>query len=123
MTRRDSRDYLQDILTHIAAAERFVDGMAFDEFEADEKTIFALTRAIEVIGEATKKLPTSLTEPYPDIPWKGITGMRDKLIHAYFGVKLDVLWTTCQQDLQRLKPIIQAMLNQAENDAQESDKS
>ncbi|MGF1600964.1 MAG: DUF86 domain-containing protein [Thermosynechococcaceae cyanobacterium] len=110
MTQRDIRDYLQDILTTIDMAEQFVSGMTFDKFQNDAKTIFAVTRAIEVIGEATKQIPPTLREQYPDIPWKGVTGMRDKLIHAYFGVKLDILWDTTQQDLQNLKPVIQAML-------------
>jgi uncharacterized protein with HEPN domain len=111
MSDRDIRDYLQDILTTIEMAEQFVAGMTFEQFQDDSKTIFAVTRALEVIGEATKQIPLSLRESYPQIPWKSVTGMRDKLIHAYFGVKVDVLWDTTQQDLQRLKPVIQSMLN------------
>ncbi|MBT9314000.1 HepT-like ribonuclease domain-containing protein [Leptothoe spongobia] len=116
MTQRDIRDYLQDILNHIAAAERFINGMTFDDFQSDEKTIFALIRALEVIGEAIKQIPPSLTEQYPDIPWRGFAGMRDKLIHVYFGVKLEILWNTAQQDLPQLQPVIQAMLAQLENE-------
>ncbi|NEQ32658.1 MAG: DUF86 domain-containing protein [Leptolyngbya sp. SIO4C5] len=110
MTERDIRDYLQDILNHINLAEQFITGMTFEQFQTDDKTIFAVTRALEVIGEASKQIPLSLRENYAQIPWKGVTGMRDKLIHAYFGVKVDVLWDTTQQDLPRLKPVIQAML-------------
>ena len=110
MTKRDTRDYLQDILTTIEMAEQFIANMTFDEFQNDPKTIFAVTRAIEVIGEAAKQIPLTLREQYPAIPWKGVTGMRDKLIHAYFGVKSDVLWDTTQQDLKHLEPVIQAML-------------
>jgi uncharacterized protein with HEPN domain len=111
MTKRDIRDYLQDILDHIAIAEKFVDGMTFDEFQDDEKTIFALIRAIEVIGEATKQIPIPLREKYPDILWQGIVGMRNRLIHVYFGVKLKVLWDTTQEDLPQLRPVIQSMLD------------
>lgn len=110
MTDRDIRDSLQDILITIEMAEQFIAGMTFEQFQDDPKTIFAVTRALEVIGEATKQIPLSLRESYPQIPWKSVTGMRDKLIHAYFGVKVDVLWDTTQQDLQRLKPVVQAML-------------
>lgn len=110
MTKRDTRDYQQDILTTIEMAEQFIANMTFDEFQNDPKTIFAVTHAIEVIGEAAKQIPLTLREQYPAIPWKGVTGMRDKLIHAYFGVKSDVLWDTTQQDLKHLKPVIQAML-------------
>lgn len=94
MTQRDIRDYLQDILTYIAAAERFINGMTFADFQSDEKTVFALIRALEVIGEAIKQIPPSLTEQYPGIPWRGFAGMRDKLIHGYFGVNLNILWNT-----------------------------
>ena len=119
MSQRDIRDYLQDILDHIAIAERFVDGITFDEFRNDEKTIFALTRALEIIGEATKQIPESIRNQYPNIPWKGFTGMRDKLAHAYFGVDLNIVWDTAQQDLKPLVPIIQALLTQLQNEAPE----
>ena len=121
MNARDPSDYLQDILEHIEAAERFVVDMTFAEFEEDEKTVFALIRALEVIGEATKQLPPELTAFYPEIPWRGFAGMRDKLIHAYFGVKLNILWNTTQEDLPLLKPVVQTLLNQARiSDSKES---
>jgi len=66
-----------------------------------------------VIGEAIKQLPVELTAEYPDIPWRGFAGMRDRLIHAYFGVKLNILWNTTQEDLPQPKPVIQAMLTQS----------
>ncbi|MBW4554303.1 MAG: DUF86 domain-containing protein [Aphanocapsa sp. GSE-SYN-MK-11-07L] len=106
MTQRDIRDYLQDILATIDLAESFVTGMTFGEFQADAKTCFAVIRALEVIGEATKNIPASIRDQYPAIPWKGFAGMRDKLIHAYFGVNLEVVWDTLQQDLPQLRPVI-----------------
>ncbi len=111
MTQRNVQDYLQDILNTIKIAERFVDGMTFSEFQNDQKTIFAVTRAIEVIGEAAKYIPQSLREQYSAVPWKSVAGMRDKLIHAYFGINLEVLWDTVQQDLRVLKPVIEQMLS------------
>jgi len=119
MSARDASDYLQDILEHIDAAERFVADMTFAEFEEDEKTVFALIRALEVIGEATKQLPPELIASHPEIPWRGFAGMRDKLIHAYFGVKLNILWNTTQEDLPLLRPVVQALLNQVRTSGSE----
>ena len=117
MTKRASGDYVQDIVDAVDAAIQFVEGMTFAEFEGDKKTIFAATRAIQIIGEATKKIPDSIKVQYPEIPWKGMTGMRDKLTHEYFGVKLDVLWDTIQQDLPKLKDLMPMVLaNLAENE-------
>jgi len=111
VTPRQVEDYLQDILDAIAAAQRFTAGMAFEEFEGDQKTVFAVTRAIEIVGEATKNIPQPLREQYAQIPWKSIAGMRDKVVHQYFGVNLQVLWDTVQQDLPRLQPAIAQMLH------------
>jgi uncharacterized protein with HEPN domain len=110
MTQRDLRDSLKDILSTIAMAQSFVAHMTFDEFQSDPKTAFAVIRALEVIGEATKNIPQSIRAQYPEIPWKGFAGMRDKLIHAYFGVNLEVVWDTIQQDLPQLHPVIEQIL-------------
>lgn len=115
MTRRDLRDYLQDMLETIDIAQQFVAGMTFTDFQADQKTVFAVIRAIEVIGEAAKNIPIPIREQYPEMPWKSVTGMRDKLIHGYFGVNLEVLWDTVQQDLMQLRPVISKMLQDAAN--------
>lgn len=111
MVERDIRDYLQDILTHIDLAEEFVEGMSFDEFQDDSKTILALTRALEIVGEAAKKIPPSLRSQHPEIVWKEVTGMRDKLAHVYFGIQLSTLWDTTKEDLPQLRPVVQAMLD------------
>lgn len=115
MSTRQIQDYLQDILDAIDAAESFVEGMTFEDFQNDQKTIFAVTRAIEIIGEAAKSIPISWREKYSQIPWKNITGMRDKLIHHYFGVNLQVVWNTVKDEIVRLKPIIQEILAQIIN--------
>ncbi|MDX2231100.1 MAG: DUF86 domain-containing protein [Leptolyngbyaceae cyanobacterium bins.349] len=115
MTPRQIEDYLQDILDAILASQQFTAGMSFEEFAADQKTIFAVTRAIEIVGEATKSISQPLRSTYPQIPWKSIAGMRDKVIHQYFGVNLQVLWDTVQQDLPALQPVIAHMLNDLSN--------
>jgi uncharacterized protein with HEPN domain len=84
MTKRELDDFLQDILEAIGAVERFLAGVSFEEFAQNEEKIFAVEKAMEIIGEAVKNLPDSLRSQYPEIPWKNIAGMRDKLVHEYW---------------------------------------
>ena len=93
-----------------------IDGITFEEFEEDEKTILALTRAVEIVGEAAKQVPISFREQYPDIAWRELVGMRDRLAHGYFSIDLNVLWTAAQQDLLMFKPTIQIMLDDLDKD-------
>lgn len=106
MKKKDYRDYLQDILDSINDTDDFVKGMSFDDFLKDKKSVNAVIRSIEVIGEAAKKIPHSLRKEFPDIPWKKMTGMRDKLIHEYFGVDLEIIWEVIRKDLPSIKPLI-----------------
>jgi uncharacterized protein with HEPN domain len=99
-------DYVQDILDSIRDIESFIKGMTFEEFKKDRKTINAVVRSIEVIGEASKKLPAAIKARYPDVPWKKMAGMRDKLIHEYFGVDLEILWVVSRKEIKALKPAI-----------------
>lgn len=101
--KRNYEDYLEDILDSIYAIEIFVNGMTKNEFIRDLKTIYATRKAIEIIGEAAKKIPISIRDKYQDIPWREIAGMRDVLVHDYFNVDLNVLWKTVQEDIPKLK--------------------
>jgi uncharacterized protein with HEPN domain len=103
MTKRELDDFLQDILDAIGAIERFITGVSFEEFAQNEEKIFAVEKAIEIIGEAVKNIPDSLRTQYPEIPWKSIAGMRDKLVHEYWGADVNILWKTVQQRLPDLK--------------------
>jgi uncharacterized protein with HEPN domain len=77
--------------------------MSYDDFLTDDKTSYATLRALEIIGEAVKKVPQEVRKRYPDIPWAEMAGMRDKLIHDYFGVNLQTGWDTVKKDIPALK--------------------
>lgn len=94
----------------IEAIEAFTQGMTREEFMTDLKTIYATRKAIEIIGEAAKKIPASFKEEHQEIPWKEIAGMRDVLVHEYFGVDLGEVWKTVQHDIPQLKKLFLDLL-------------
>ncbi len=114
MKARDYRDYLRDILVAVTDVESFVQGLTYEEFIKDRKTLNAVVRSIEIIGEASKNIPEQIKEKYQDLPWKQMAGMRDKLIHAYFGVDTETLWKAAKDNIPHLKASIQKMLKEQE---------
>ncbi len=106
---RDYQLYLKDILSAMDSIEAFVEGMSFEEFRADDKTASADIRKFEIIGEATKNIPDEIRQQYPTVPWKEMAGMRDRLIHFYFGMDYKLVWTTIKERLPQVKPEIQCI--------------
>jgi uncharacterized protein with HEPN domain len=92
-------DYLDHILDSIRKIKKFIYNLHYDDFAIDEKTQYAVIRALEIIGEASKNIPQDIRVMYPDIPWKEMSGMRDKLIHDYFGVDTQLIWKTATEDV------------------------
>jgi uncharacterized protein with HEPN domain len=112
--KREFLDYVEDIIEAMDDAISFVEEMDYDNFVKDRKTIYALIRAVEIIGEAVKKIPNSVRKRYPKIPWKDMAGMRDKLIHEYFGVDLKRVWDTVKKDIPNLRPLFDKILKDFE---------
>lgn len=114
--KRDYRVYVDDILEAIEKIERYVEGLTIDKFARDTKTIDAVIRNFEIIGEATKHITEEMRKEHPNVPWKDMAGMRDKLIHEYFGVKLEVVWKTIKERLPEVKPLIKEVLEEMDKE-------
>ena len=99
---REYSDFLRDMLENAQRAIQFVYGMDFKTFSNDEKTLYAVIRAIEIVGEAAAKVPDEVRSNYPRVPWREVKGMRNKLVHNYFGINMEVVWQTVQEDLPEL---------------------
>ena len=111
MSKREPTLFLYDILECVAKIEKYVSGMSYDDFESDERTVDAVLRNLEVIGEAARHVPDQLRRMYPDIPWRKIVGLRNVVIHEYFGVDLEIIWEIITRDLPDLKNKIVSMLD------------
>lgn len=102
--------YLQGILSAAASIESFIGDMAEDDFRADDKTVSAVIRKLEVIGEAAKGVPPEWTSNCPQVPWRDMAAMRDRLIHAYFGVDHRLVWRTIKERLPQILPHVAELL-------------
>ena len=116
MREKDYRMYFQDILEAIKRINQYLEGLTFEQFSKDNKTVDAVIRNFAIIGEAAKNIPANVKREHPEIAWKRMSGMRDKLIHEYFGVDLQIIWDTSKIDLVASKPLLERLLQQTERE-------
>jgi len=103
---RNVADYLEDILQAIDDVAEFIAGMDYSQFANDKKTVNAVIRSLEVIGEATKHVPAAFRNRYPEIPWSKMAGMRDVLIHDYMGVDSMTVWKAVKERLPEIRSLL-----------------
>ena len=108
--KREYEDYLRDMLENAEKALFFVQGMDYDGFYKDDKAVYAVIRALEIIGEAARQIPEDVRQSNSEIQWREIAAMRNKLTHEYFGVNTKVIWRTVQEDLPIIISLLQNML-------------
>jgi uncharacterized protein with HEPN domain len=108
---RDWQLRIEDMLDAISAIVEFVRDTDFDAFRRDRKTVDAVVRNLEVIGEAARFVPEEVRKRFPAVPWQDIVGMRSILIHQYFGIDFDILWATVQKDLPALASALRTVLD------------
>jgi uncharacterized protein with HEPN domain len=112
--KRDARLYLDDIIEAIQRIEEYSTHSDYISFEQDRKAVDAIIRNFGIMGEAVNNIPSTLRSKYPEIPWAEMMGMRNKLIHEYFGVDTQILWKTIKENLPQLKPQVRKMLQDLE---------
>jgi hypothetical protein len=107
---RDWRFRVRDILAAVRAIERYAEGMTFEEFAADARTIDAVVRNLMTIGESTRWIPEQIRDARREVPWRTLRGVRNVVAHEYFGVDSEILWETVRTDLPALVPLLEAIL-------------
>ena len=113
---RDVTQYLEDMLDAAEKALSYTSGMNRDQFLESEQMILIVSRLLEIVGEAAKRIPEPIRLQNPDVPWKDITGTRDILIHAYFHVDAEQLWRTVTEDLSPLRDALRRILSEEDAD-------
>lgn len=112
MSERSARAFLQDMFEAIQRILTYVDGLDYEAFRNDYKTQDAVLRNLEVLGEAAKRIPTEIVEQHPELPWQAMARTRDRLIHHYFGVNLDIVWSIVELELPDVVAKLEEIINQ-----------
>ncbi len=107
---RDFRLYLEDVIESIGKIGRYTAALSLQQFSKDEKAVDAVVRNLEVIGEAVKKIPEEMRQKHAGVDWRKIAGLRDILIHEYFGIDLEIIWDIVQNKLPSLEESVREML-------------
>lgn len=116
MTRREFRDFLDDILGAISLINTMTKGMSFEDFSGRQEVFFAVVKLIEVIGEAVKNIPDEVRTAYAQVPWRNMAGMRDKLVHEYWAMDERVIWQVVIKELPRLEKTVMKMVQELAED-------
>lgn len=113
--KKEDKVYLRHILDAIFRIEEYIKGVEYNKFVDNHLIQDGVIRQIEIIGEASKRLSEEIRDKHPDIPWKDIAGMRDKLIHNYLGVDIDAVWDTVEKDVPLLKNKLKNLFEKKED--------
>ena len=107
---QDYKAYLRDIFGAIGKIERYTENMNLEDFSNNELIQDGVIRNLEIIGEVVKNLPDDIKKNYPEVEWRKIAGLRDILIHAYFGVDLEIIWDIVKNKVPELKEMVREIL-------------
>ncbi len=107
---RDPGVYLEDILGATRKIQEFTKGFSLSRFSRDQKTLDAVVRNLEVIGEAVKKIPPSIRSRHPEVDWRRIAGLRDILVHEYFGIDVEIIWDVVKHKVPALRAQVSRIL-------------
>jgi len=109
MPKRDSDLLIEDMLAAIRKIERYIEGMDQEQFGQDEKTVDAVARNLEILGEATRQLPEAFIAQFPEVPWRQMAGLRNRIVHDYFGLDLEIIWQVVRHDLPGLRAQLEGL--------------
>ncbi|MFH1957709.1 MAG: DUF86 domain-containing protein [bacterium] len=109
---RTSKLFFDDIKQSIEKIKRYIAELSYKDFAIDEKTVDAVVRNLEIIGEASKNIPKRIKSKYSDIPWKEVTSMRNRITHEYFGLDREIIWEIAKKDLLEIEPKIKEIILQ-----------